>query len=58
LPLEDGGLGNPGDIVEVRADLVTKAVKTPEQDIHERVDWWLEEGGDELVFHQDGSSFN
>ena len=49
LPLEGSGLGNPADIVEVRADLVVKALgtKVSEQDVQERIDWWLEEGGDE-----------
>ena len=54
VPLANGGLGNPADIVEIRADLV---VATVEQRISqqsspwssERVSWWLEEGGDECI---------
>ena len=45
LPLEDGSLGNPGDIVEMPADLVLDA--SGSQNTKERVDWWLDEGGDE-----------
>jgi N-lysine methyltransferase SETD6 len=46
VPLPDGSLGNPADIVEIRADLVVKSIT---QDLgSERVDWWLEQGGDEL----------
>lgn len=48
--------GNPGDVVEIRADIVVKqALETrtdsvQENYVHERIDWWLEEGGDEYVF--------
>jgi len=53
VPLANGGLGNPADIVEIRADLV---VATVEQRVSqqsspwssERVSWWLEEGGDDV----------
>lgn len=52
LTLPGGGNGNPGDIVEVRADLVVAAVSRREASLssdscQERIDWWLEEGGDE-----------
>jgi hypothetical protein len=54
LLLGNGGLGNPADIVEIRADLVLSSFeqKYPEQAgprSSERVDWWLEEGGDECI---------
>lgn len=52
LPLPGGGEGNPADIVEIRADLVVSVIT--EQTAHlsadstkKRIDWWLEEGGDE-----------
>ena len=42
------GLGNPEDVVEVRADLVVAALSTRvKYDLRERVDWWLEEADDE-----------
>ena len=44
------GMGNPGDVVEVRADLVVSiASKKVKYDLQERVDWWLEEADDECV---------
>jgi SET domain-containing protein 6 len=55
VPLANGaGLGNPADVVEIRADLVMSSVeqKIPEHASprsSERVDWWLEEGGDECI---------
>lgn len=46
------GMGNPEDVVEVRADLVVAAVsKKVKYDLQERVDWWLEEADDEYVLH-------
>jgi len=59
VPLANGGLGNPADVVEIRADLVMSSVeqKFPEHASprsSERVDWWLEEGGDD-VFVVDSS---
>ncbi|KAF8160689.1 hypothetical protein B0H34DRAFT_697698 [Crassisporium funariophilum] len=53
LPLPEGGHGNPGDIVEVRADLVVGIIleEYPAlvgEDMAERIDWWLEEGGDDV----------
>ena len=52
VPLPEGGTGNPGDIVEIRADLVVASVSERHSggssaSSAERVDWWLEEGGDE-----------
>ncbi|KAJ7071925.1 SET domain-containing protein [Mycena amicta] len=35
---EDSSHGNPGDVVEIRADIVVA-----------RIDWWLEQGGDEYL---------
>ena len=54
VPLANGGLGNPADIVEIRADLVVATVeqRVPQQSgpwSSERVTWWLEEGGDECI---------
>jgi len=54
LPLPQGmGEGNPGDVVEIRADLVVNAIScahsTGDDWYKERIDWWLEEGGDEYV---------
>jgi SET domain-containing protein 6 len=46
VPLPQGGLGNPADIVEVRADLVVAAANDLAD--KERIDWWLEEGGDDV----------
>lgn len=52
LPLPGGGKGNPADVVEIRADLVlstfseTSGASSAVSNV-ERIDWWLEEGGDE-----------
>jgi SET domain-containing protein 6 len=50
-------LGNPADVVEIPAVLVTESVRTWYEEkkmevpnLEERIDWWLEEGGDEYVF--------
>ena len=48
VPLPGGGFGNPGDVAEVRADVLVKAGAAP-PDVEKRIDWWLEEGGDEYV---------
>ena len=52
-------MGNPADVVEVPADLVTDIVKgwhmnknLDVSDLEQRIDWWLEEGGDERVLCQ------
>ncbi|TFK85823.1 SET domain-containing protein [Polyporus arcularius HHB13444] len=43
------GTGNPGDVVEVGADLVVSvASKKVKYDLQERVDWWLEEADDDV----------
>ncbi|KAH9033284.1 SET domain-containing protein [Lactarius pseudohatsudake] len=60
VPLAEGGIGNPADIVEIRADLVVEVIvqNYPEwagPRSAERVDWWLEEGGDD-VFVVDSSN--
>jgi SET domain-containing protein 6 len=52
LPLPSGETGNPGDIVEIKADLVVSTVSNYPGATHgdqtkERIDWWLEEGGEE-----------
>ncbi|KAK0242096.1 SET-domain protein [Armillaria nabsnona] len=53
LPLSTGGQGNPGDIVEVRADLVVAVVskRCDHSSVvaDERIEWWLEEGGDDII---------
>ena len=52
VPLADGGFGNPADIVEIRADLVMEVVGQydgPGPRSAERLEWWLEEGGDECA---------
>ncbi len=54
VPLADGGLGNPADVVEIRADLVMGVIVQNYPELAgprsvERVDWWLEEGGDECA---------
>ncbi|THH18749.1 hypothetical protein EW146_g2289 [Bondarzewia mesenterica] len=52
IPLAEGGLGNPADIVDIRADIVVNSVselglsQSP-QSSAERVDWWLEECDDD-----------
>lgn len=46
-------LGNPSDVVEIKADLVVEVVRarwgTKEKgnNIAERIEWWLDEGGDD-----------
>ncbi|KAI0823428.1 SET domain-containing protein [Trametes gibbosa] len=49
------GMGNPSDVVEVRADLVVSAAtKKVKHGLQERVDWWLEEAEDDVfVLHTD-----
>lgn len=52
LPLPQGGEGNPADVVEIRADLAVAVItQQPHtlsaKDSEDRIDWWLEEGGDE-----------
>ncbi|KIK24817.1 hypothetical protein PISMIDRAFT_61013, partial [Pisolithus microcarpus 441] len=49
-------LGNPSDVVEVKADLVADVVRLQwatkgqgDRDITDRIEWWLDEGGDECV---------
>lgn len=53
LPLPDGGEGNPADVVEVCADIVVDVVtqysNLPTELSKERINWWLEQGGDEQV---------
>ncbi|KAG7446559.1 SET domain-containing protein [Guyanagaster necrorhizus] len=53
VPLSTGEQGNPGDIVEVGADLVVDVVSKRYDHssvvADERIEWWLEEGGDDIV---------
>ncbi|KAI0001251.1 hypothetical protein BJV74DRAFT_876781 [Russula compacta] len=61
VPLANGGLGNPADIVEIRADLVALSVEQGRLELAgpsrstERINWWLDEGGDD-VFVVDSSN--
>ncbi|KAJ3544364.1 hypothetical protein NMY22_g2810 [Coprinellus aureogranulatus] len=50
---ENGSQGNPGDVVEMPATVVVDAVKETrptmtEEALTERIDWWLEMGGDDV----------
>jgi len=53
LDLPGDGQGNPGDVVEVPANLFVSPVigVSPKgvsaEVLQERIDWWLEESGDE-----------
>jgi len=47
VPLADGSMGNPADVVEIRADLAVQ-VYSDAADLQERIDWWLEQGGDDV----------
>lgn len=54
LPLPNGEYGNPGDVVEIRADLVVSTIMENHPDLSgenmdARIDWWLEAGGDEYA---------
>lgn len=56
IPLNNGTIGNPADIVEIRADLVIdvlKELKTHEKSF-ERIDWWLDRGDEFVVFYFKG----
>ncbi|KAG6920153.1 hypothetical protein DXG01_004919 [Tephrocybe rancida] len=53
LPLPKGGEGNPGDVAEIRADIALSVIlqkdsSLSEDSLRERIDWWLEEGGDDV----------
>ncbi|KAG9309236.1 hypothetical protein JVU11DRAFT_10716 [Chiua virens] len=47
-------LGNPSDVVEIRADLIVHMVKKSrsgsktEDDVRARIEWWLDEGEDDI----------
>lgn len=46
-----GALGNPQDVVEIRADLVVNVVcgdVSNSETYRQRIDWWLDEGGDDV----------
>ncbi|KAF8629886.1 hypothetical protein AX15_003242 [Amanita polypyramis BW_CC] len=54
VPLPGGGVGNPGDVVEIRADIVVDATlqhrpTVSAKELRERIDWWLDEGGDDVI---------
>ena len=49
--MDSGVRGNPADIVDIRADTVLNVLRSQTKNIDgllERIEWWLEEGGDEL----------
>ncbi|KAF9481573.1 SET domain-containing protein [Pholiota conissans] len=49
LLLATGGRGNPGDVAELRADLIVQSLGNVSQaDMEARIDWWLEEGGEDV----------
>jgi len=52
VPLPEGGFGNPADVVEICADLAMECTVQKYPDLagwsSERVDWWLEEGGEDV----------
>ena len=51
IPMDSGVRGNPADIVDIRADTVLNVLRSQTKNIDgllERIEWWLEEGGDEL----------
>ncbi|KAK7473222.1 Ribosomal lysine N-methyltransferase 4 [Stygiomarasmius scandens] len=54
MPLPGGGKGNPGDVAEIRADLIVSALsehpgRFPESKVQEVIDWYLDEGGDDVL---------
>ncbi|KAJ7020004.1 SET-domain protein [Mycena alexandri] len=50
LALPNGNLGNPGDVVEIPADLAVASLQMADSPVtKERIDWWLEQGGDDVV---------
>lgn len=53
LLLSDGKIGNPGDVVEIRADIAVSVIvqrhsALSSESSQERIDWWLEGGGDDV----------
>ncbi|KII92655.1 hypothetical protein PLICRDRAFT_103395 [Plicaturopsis crispa FD-325 SS-3] len=59
VPLANGGTGNPADVVEVRADLIVSMVAEKTSDVSPesskaRIDWWLDEGGDDVFVLEEG----
>ncbi|GLB37803.1 putative set domain-containing protein [Lyophyllum shimeji] len=53
LPLPGGEMGNPGDVVEIRADIALSATTQrfpalSSESLQARIDWWLDEGGDDV----------
>ncbi|KAG8935449.1 hypothetical protein FRC01_000056 [Tulasnella sp. 417] len=52
VPMEDGSLGNPSDVVEICADIAVKLVDAEE--LEQRVDFFLEEGGDDVFVIEAG----
>ncbi|KLO09098.1 SET domain-containing protein [Schizopora paradoxa] len=48
IPDSNGMMGDPGDVVEVPADLISSVVGTDPEQLKERIEWWLDEGGDDV----------
>ena len=50
--MESGIRGNPADVVDIRADAVLNVLRSQTKNnddfLLERIEWWLDEGGDEL----------
>ncbi|CAK5265439.1 unnamed protein product [Mycena citricolor] len=49
LPLPNGDVGNPGDVVEIPADIAVQVLGLDAGTTKERIDWWLEQGGDDVL---------
>ncbi|KAG8976360.1 hypothetical protein FRB90_009215, partial [Tulasnella sp. 427] len=52
VPMDDGTLGNPSDVVEISADIVVQLVGAEE--LEQRVDFFLEEGGEDVFVMEAG----
>ncbi|KAF8517662.1 hypothetical protein JB92DRAFT_2905584 [Gautieria morchelliformis] len=52
IPMGNGKQGNPADVVDIRADAVLDVLRSRSQNdddsLLQRIEWWLEEGGDDL----------
>jgi len=48
IPGSNALMGNPADVVEVPADLIPSVIGTNPEILKERIDWWLDEGGDDV----------
>ncbi|KAF8581597.1 SET domain-containing protein [Ramaria rubella] len=52
IPMANGAQGNPADVVDIRADVIVEILSMQDENAQgrllERIDWWLEEGGDDI----------